>query len=343
MRATPSGETGAGLEYRRLRPEDLDAVVAIDAMLSGGHPRRQYVERRLRAALAAPGLHVQYAAASGGTLCGYALARRLHGEFGAEAPALRLELIGVTRDEQHRGIGAGLFGRLRQWCATNGVGEIRTQASWRNHAMLAWLDGAGFALGRSQVIDCAVADGPVAAGGEVLAPRGSAAGEADFSAPPPNDFDARPGGRLQLRALRADDRAAVARIDRHLTGRDRAGYLGQLFEEALADSAVRVSLVACDGADLLGFVMARTDLGDFGRTEPVAVLDTIGVDPGAGGAGIGRALVSQLFVNLQALRVERVETVIAHRSPELLGFFYRLGFAPSERLAFVRGLEARMP
>lgn len=335
------GETGAGLEFRRLRPDDLDAVVAIDATLSGGHPRRHYIERRLRAALVAPQLHVQYAATVGGVLCGYVLARRMHGEFGGESPALKLELIGVTRDEQHRGIGAGLFGRLRQWCGDNGIGEIRTLAPWRNHPMLAWLDRSGFSLGRNQVIDCAVGDGPVAGGGEALRPDAADPHEADYSAPPANDFDAQASERLQVRLLRTEDRAVIARIDRVITGRDREQYLRQLVDEALDDASVRVSLVACLDGVVRGFVMARTDLGDFGRTEPVAVLDTIGVDPDAGRAGVGRALVSQLFVNLQALQVERVETVIAYQTPELLGFFYRLGFAPSEQLSFVRLLEAR--
>jgi hypothetical protein len=33
-----------------------------------------------------------------------------------------------------------------------------------------------------------------------------------------------------------------------------------------------------DGA-IVGFVMARADLGDFGRTEPVAVVDTTASSP----------------------------------------------------------------
>ena len=54
--------------------------------------------------------------------------------------------------------------------------------------------------------------------------------------------------------------------------------------------------------------------------------------------GIGRALLSQLFVNLAALQVERVETVVDARNLALLGFFLRAGFGPSGRLAFVKPL-----
>jgi N-acetylglutamate synthase-like GNAT family acetyltransferase len=84
--------------------------------------------------------------------------------------------------------------------------------------------------------------------------------------------------------------------------------------------------------------MARVDLGDFGRTEPVAVLDTIGVHPDCRHRRVAHALLSQLFVNLGGLRIERVETVVAPHDVELLGFFYAVGFAPSQRIPFARAL-----
>jgi ribosomal protein S18 acetylase RimI-like enzyme len=84
--------------------------------------------------------------------------------------------------------------------------------------------------------------------------------------------------------------------------------------------------------------MARVDYGDFGRAEPVAVIDTVGVDPARARQGIGRALLSQLFVNLGALRVQRVETAVAPGDFDLLAFFYAAGMRPAERLAFVKKL-----
>jgi len=121
-------------------------------------------------------------------------------------------------------------------------------------------------------------------------------------------------------------------------GREGGAYIGRLVDEALVDSAIRVSLVARQDKSAAGFVMASVDFGDFGRTEPVAVLDTLGVDPGFVGAGVGSALLSQLFVNLEALRVERVATVVERDNFALLGFFYRAGFEPSQRLEFVKRL-----
>ena len=89
---------------------------------------------------------------------------------------------------------------------------------------------------------------------------------------------------------------------------------------------------------VVGFIMAKTDLGDFGRTAPVAVIDTMGVMPEFAHAGIGSALLSQLFVNLQALHIERVETVVSRESFDMLAFFYNAGFDAADRLAFVKQL-----
>jgi hypothetical protein len=88
-----------GLKLRPLAAQDLDAVVDIDAQITG-RSRRAYFERRLQAALRAPALHIQFAAEENGVLVGHVLARKLEGEFGRVKPAMRLELIGVRPGEQ---------------------------------------------------------------------------------------------------------------------------------------------------------------------------------------------------------------------------------------------------
>ncbi len=330
-----------GMKLRRLAAQDLDAVVEIDAQITG-RSRRAYFERRLQAALRAPTLHTQFAAEEDGVLEGYVLARKLEGEFGRVEPALRLEVISVRPGEQGHGYGDALLGALETDARKHGILELRTQATWKDHGMLSFLDHAGFKLGGSQIIDCAVHAGRIGSGDEekILAPehhRFSA--EIDFSAPQANDFEALARDRADVRSLERADFEEIARIDRRIVGRDRRGYINRVVNEALHDSAIRVSLAAHQDKSVTGFIMASVDFGDFGRTEPVAVIDTIGVDPGFTGAGIGTALLSQLFVNLEALHVERVETVVARDNFELLAFFYRAGFGSSQRLGFVKRLD----
>ncbi|HMM49992.1 MAG TPA: GNAT family N-acetyltransferase [Burkholderiaceae bacterium] len=324
---------------RALARDDLDAVVAIDAAIEG-RSRRTYFERRLAAALREPAAHAQFAACDdAGALLGHIEARVTEGEFGRSGRDLRLEAVGVRADAQGRGVGKQLFGVLLQWAARHGISELRTQAAWNNHRMMLWLDNAGFTLAPNHVIDCAVRGGEYLQERDepVSMPVGEGPGhEISFAGKEGNDFERLARDNADIRPMSAADLANIVRIDRGITGRDRHGYIGGLLAETLADSAIRVSLTARLDDVIVGFVMARADLGDFGRIEPVAVIDTIGVDPEYGHRGVGHALLSQLFLNLGALRIERVETQVAPRDLGLLGFLYDVGFTPSQRLAFAR-------
>lgn len=325
---------------RSLAPADLDAVVAIDARLEG-RTRRDYFERRLAHALREPGLHLQFAVDDDAGLAGYVLGRVAEGEFGRVAPAVRLETIGVRPDAKGRNLGGRLVEALVASAVKRGIRELRTTARWNDHSMLRWLDEHGFTLAPNHVVERPIdgqaieapVDGPVSIG------EGHGPGhEIDYGGRGGNDYERLARDTCDVRAMSPGDLPEIVRIDRSITGRDRAGYIGRKLAEAMQESGVRVSLAArLDGA-IAGFLMARADLGDFGRTEPVAVLDTIGVDPGHSHRGIGRALLSQLFLNLAALRIERVETVVAPRDLALLGFLYDAGFAPSQRIPFLRAI-----
>lgn len=330
----------AEFRTRPLGAADLDAVAATDAAATG-QPRRRYLERRLAQAKRFPELHAQFAVEAGGALAGFVLGRLLEGEFGRTDPGLRLEDIGVREDRRGRGAGRALMAALEAWAGRRGVRELRTTALWTQHAMLQFLDAGGWRLARHQVLDCPLGAGELGTSREaaVSSPDDERPGDAnDYSNPAANDYETLARDLIEVRALKAQDLEGIVRIDRRLTGGDRGSYLRHALDEALGEGGVRVSLAAIVDGALAGFATARVDLGDFGRSAPVAILDTVGVDPLHGGKGIGRALLSQLFVNLAALHVERVETVVDPRALGVLGFFVRAGFGPSDRLAFVKRL-----
>jgi GNAT superfamily N-acetyltransferase len=162
------------------------------------------------------------------------------------------------------------------------------------------------------------------------------AAEIDYGRPAVPDFGPLARDRIPVRAMKQGDLAALIAIDRRITGRDRSDYFARKLEEALHESDVRVSLVAEQDGAVVGFIMARVDFGEFGRFEPTAVMDTIGVDPDWHDRGVGRALLSQLLVNLGTLRVERIRTEIAWRDRDLLGFLDHCGFLPAQQLCFER-------
>jgi GNAT superfamily N-acetyltransferase len=326
---------------RPLARGDLDSVVAIDASIEG-RSRRTYFERRLDAALREPKLHAQFAAIDDKSLAGYILARVLEGEFGRSEPGLRLEVVGVRKDAQGRGVGASLFEALSAWARRHAIRDVYTQAAWTDHPMLRWIEAMNFTLAPQHVVDCAVA------GGEYSPPRddpvsvpedAGPAHEINYGGRPGNDFERLARDTCDVRAMQPTDLADIVRIDCGITGCSRDEYMKHRLGEAMVDSAIRVSLTARLDGVIVGFLLARADLGDYGRTEPVAVMDTIGVDPEYAHRGVGHALLSQLFINLGALRIERIETVVAPRDLGLLGFLNDIGFTPSQRLPFVRRLD----
>ena len=148
------------------------------------------------------------------------------------------------------------------------------------------------------------------------------------------DFGPLARDRIPVRSMKESDLAVLTAIDRRITGRDRTRYFERKLAEALHESDVRVSLVAeLDGVPA-GFIMARVDLGEFGRLESAAVLDTVGVEPEYRDRGVGRALLSQLLANLASLRVEKILTEVDWADRDLIGFLARCGFKPSTRLSF---------
>jgi len=158
------------------------------------------------------------------------------------------------------------------------------------------------------------------------------AAEVDYGKPAAPDYGPLARDRFPIRTVAAGDLGALIAIDRRITGKDRSAYFERKLAEALHESDIRVSLVAEQDGRPIGFIMARVDFGEFGRVEPTAVMDTIGVDPDYRQHGIGRALLSQLLVNLGTLQVERIRTEIDWRDRDLLAFLGSCGFGPAQRL-----------
>lgn len=163
--------------------------------------------------------------------------------------------------------------------------------------------------------------------------------EPNFSDPGGDDFAALSRDRVAIRSLEARDLPDLIAIDRRITGHARGDYYAQKVDEALNVSGVRVSLVAEGDSGITGFIMARVDYGEFGQTEPQAVIDTVGVDPAHRGEQIGTALLSQLLANLRALRVDGVRTEIPWDQFALMAFLARHDFHPSQRLALRRAID----
>jgi ribosomal protein S18 acetylase RimI-like enzyme len=149
-----------------------------------------------------------------------------------------------------------------------------------------------------------------------------------------------PTDSVPVRALRDDDLAVVVKIDTASMGRPREEYYRAKFREATSSgSGPRTSLVAEVDGHPVGFLHAKVYFGEFGQAEPVAVIDSIGVDPRFRSRHVGQALLRQLLINLQALRVERVQTEVDWGQIDLLHFMHKNGFQPAARVCLERRLD----
>jgi len=146
-------------------------------------------------------------------------------------------------------------------------------------------------------------------------------------------------GSVSVRGLSEGDLAAIVKIDRSSTGRARGEYYATKVRQALAEQKLKMSLVAEMDGHVVGFLLARVFYGEFGQAEPVAVIDSVGVDPAFRKRYVGQTLIRQLVVNLTALRVERVETQVGWEQVDLLGFLSRNDFHPAARICLERRLD----
>lgn len=296
-----------------LTAADFDRVVEIDKAITD-RVRRGFYEKRFAASAGNPPDYVGLAAVRGSVVQGFVLAHLLSGEFGVTAPVGVLDAIGVDPAARGYCVGRRLLSGLEQALAARGVKELRTEADWTEHSLIGFFSSAGFRLAPRLVLHRTTTPAEDGEGEDGLLPR----------------------DRVAIRSLTEGDLPALVRIDRHITGRDRAAYYARKTDEVLKRSGVRVSLVAEDAGQPVGFVMARVDFGEYGRTEPAAVMDTIGVDPANRSKQVGQALLSQLLTNLRSLHVECLITEVAWNDFPLLRFLDRNGFSPAQRLSFVK-------
>jgi|JI10StandDraft_1071094.scaffolds.fasta_scaffold84035_4 predicted N-acetyltransferase YhbS len=149
----------------------------------------------------------------------------------------------------------------------------------------------------------------------------------DTLAPGELDVDA-----VLVRALRQQDLDALVHIDKQATGRSRRAYYEAKVKAALESGAVQCSLVAELDDHVVGFMLSRLYYGEFGVSEPTAMIDSIGVDSAYQRKKVGEALFRQLRMNLSALNVEHVESLVDWDRHDLVRFLARHGFKPAPRL-----------
>lgn len=135
-------ETGPIL-VRTLHKGDLDRLVRIDERWVGRN-RRLWLEGKLYRALESDVL-VSLGADVEGMLVGAILGTVQYGEYGRPEPVATLDTLLVDPDYTRRGVGNAILAQLLKNLAALRIERVRTEISWNQQEILAFLAAEGFA------------------------------------------------------------------------------------------------------------------------------------------------------------------------------------------------------
>ena len=298
-------------DFENIGLQALDEVVELDR-LTNGRRRRDFFAKRFETQEKHPKAFISVGAIEAGKIMGFACCHMLKGEFGSDELIAVLDAMAVDPGSQGHGLGHDLMAELMTAIRGHGGRELQTQAGWDQPAMLDFFASTSFTLAPRLILERSTPD---------------------FSDPTRDEFDDLSQDSVLVRSLSQQDLDHVVRIDAKITGHDRTDFFQRKFNEVLFESGVRVSLIAEIDGMVVGFMMARVDHGEFGRTASEAVIDTLGVAKAFRSQHVGHALLSQLLGNLATLQVDSVRSEVEWNNFGLLGFLESCDFVLSQRLA----------
>jgi len=145
---------------------------------------------------------------------------------------------------------------------------------------------------------------------------------------------------IKIRLMKADDFDAVVGIDEKVLKASRPEYYELKFEMLFkSKDYLPASLVAeKEDGTLVGFVMGRIYMGEYGIFQGEATLDTIGVDPSIQHKGIGEQLINEFMDHLRNIGVQKINTLVDWNDSKLINFFSANQFSPSKTINLERKL-----
>lgn len=291
--------------------ESLGEVVKLDKA-TNRKDRTDFFVKRFEAQEKHPEAFISIGDIRDGEMVGFVCCHMLKGEFGSDESIAVLDAMAVDPKSQGHGLGRDLIAQLTTKIRTRGGRELQTQAGWDQPEMLDFFANTNFRMAPRLILERTTFD---------------------YSDPTRNEFDDLSRDKVLVRSLEQEDFEQVVRIDAKITGHDRGDFYQRKFQEVLFESGVRLSLIAEIDGMVVGFMMARVDSGEFGRTASEAVIDTLGVAAAFRSQNVGHALLAQLLGNLAILHVDSVRSEVEWNNFSLLGFLESCGFVLSQRLA----------
>ncbi len=122
-------------KMRVMKREDLDAVAAIDALVSK-QQRHQYYERKIESAATNPyNINTSLVAEVDGKIVGFIMGDVYFGEFGIPETSATIDTIGVHPDFQNRGVAHDLMDQFLTNMKAVGVKKVYTLVNWNDFTL----------------------------------------------------------------------------------------------------------------------------------------------------------------------------------------------------------------
>lgn len=117
---------------RVMKRDDLDAVTAIDTLVTK-QERRQYYERKIEMAIVNPyNINTSLVAEVDGKVVGFMMGDVYFGEFGIPETSATIDTIGVHPDFQQRGVAHDLMDQFLTNMKAVGVSRVYTLVNWND-------------------------------------------------------------------------------------------------------------------------------------------------------------------------------------------------------------------
>jgi ribosomal protein S18 acetylase RimI-like enzyme len=142
-----------------------------------------------------------------------------------------------------------------------------------------------------------------------------------------------------IRNICKEDLAAIVEIEDRTTGVSRRDYWEKRIDLYEAVRPYWASVVAEVDNRVVGFLFGRAGELEFGLADPVAWIETVGVDPAYRRQGIAAKMVEQFNLSADEHQIYTVFTLVAKNNNDMEQFFAKLGFAQGEMRHFQKAVK----
>jgi ribosomal protein S18 acetylase RimI-like enzyme len=129
---------------RTMQPEDVAAVVEIDAAATGRR-RPLYFDLMLQRAVKQAGLQISLVAELDHRVAGFLIGSLYYGEYGVVEPSASIDAITVDARCRGQHVGRALMRQLRLNLSALRITTLRTEVEWDDADLLAFFKSEGFA------------------------------------------------------------------------------------------------------------------------------------------------------------------------------------------------------